>query len=459
MRCTLLGVAVVVAAQRELPELVDAVTADELRAHVAFLAADELQGRDTATDGTRRAAEYLAAALAGYGVLPAGDDGTFLQTVPLERVRATEPVVLVGTRVDGGAFEGVDGLEILVRRSGDPVGPLAVAVVEADAPIPEPDEALALYFPSSSSAALERLAAAGRPGGEGFGLLLLEGRRKMGRRVREPDGRARLRAPGRRPAQVRVNAGLMEEFAAGQVASVELQGGLTVEPAACQNVVGRIPGSARADEVVVLSAHYDHVGRHADPDAEDSVYNGADDDASGCAAVVEIAGALAREGGLDRTVVVLLATGEERGLLGTEHYLEHPVRPLAQTVLNLNFEMVGRPDALVGAGRLWLTGWERSNLGPAFAAAGLAVSPDRRPDQNFFRRSDNWAFAVRGIVAQTLSSYGLHADYHAVTDEASTLDYDHMERALVDALGAVRMTVGSALTPEWSPGGNPAEDD
>jgi len=444
-------------------DLDDAVTAAELRAHVAHLAADELAGRETSSPGARLAAGYLADVLAAYGLRPGGDDGTFLQSVPLERVRSIEPAVLVATRTDGTRFEAVDGLEMLVRRPGDATDPLELVVVGADDEVPAPRRDRALYFPSSSSRALERLEQAGHEDGVGCGLLLFDGRPRLGRRVREPDdrwSRGRVRAPDARPAQLRVHAGYREELAAGRVARVEFRSGAVVEPAPCANVVGWIEGRTRPDEVVVLSAHYDHVGVARDSEASDTIYNGADDDASGCAAVCEIAGALARSGAADRTVVVLLATGEEKGLLGTEYYLEHPLRPLEQTVVNLNFEMVGRPDALVGAGRLWLTGWERSNLGPAFRAAGLDVSPDERPEHHFFRRSDNWAFAVRGIVAQTLSSYGLHDDYHRVTDELETLDFDHMERAVRDALAAVRRIVeGPELTPAWAPGGNPAEDE
>jgi Zn-dependent M28 family amino/carboxypeptidase len=230
------------------------------------------------------------------------------------------------------------------------------------------------------------------------------------------------------------------------------------------NVVGILPGRGTperpelAEQAIVLSAHYDHIGvREGAPEGEDAVYNGADDDASGCAAVLELAEALAAGPAPARTVVFLLATGEEIGLVGTRHYLEQPAVPLERTVTNLNFEMIGRPDALVGGrGKLWLTGWERTNLGPAFAARGLGVVPDARPEQAFFQRSDNYAFAVRGIVAQTLSSYDLHSDYHRVSDEASKLDWLHMQEAVRSSLAAVRALADGSIDPAWEPGGSPA---
>jgi Zn-dependent M28 family amino/carboxypeptidase len=177
--------------------------------------------------------------------------------------------------------------------------------------------------------------------------------------------------------------------------------------------------------------------------------------------VLEIARALAADARANpdvpaRTQVFLLVTGEEMGLLGTDHYLENPVRPLAETVCNLNFEMIGRPDdAVGGAGRLWLTGFERTSLGEAFRAAGLALMPDPRLDQHFFERSDNYAFAKRGIVAQTLSSYAMHEDYHRVTDEADTLDYAHLEAAVRAAFLGARALANGEVTPAWKPGGRP----
>ncbi len=146
-------------------------------------------------------------------------------------------------------------------------------------------------------------------------------------------------------------------------------------------MVGVIPAAVDASrpelakQALVLSAHFDHLGVRSDvPEGEDAVFNGADDDASGCAAVLELAGTWQGREAPARPIVLLLATGEERGLLGTRYYLQHPPVPLAETLCNVNFEMIGRPDAKVGGpGVLWLSGFERSNLGPACDELGLAV--------------------------------------------------------------------------------------
>ena len=118
--------------------------------------------------------------------------------------------------------------------------------------------------------------------------------------------------------------------------------------------------------------------------------------------VLELAAAFGRGPPPARTLVFLLATGEEVGLLGTEYYLEHPAMPLDATVANINFEMVGRPDPLVGgAGKLWLTGFDKTNVGSAWNAAGLPIATDERPEQHFYERSDNFAFVERRVIAQS----------------------------------------------------------
>ena len=234
----------------------------------------------------------------------------------------------------------------------------------------------------------------------------------------------------------------------------------TVAPGAranVANVVGIIPGSDPAvrDEVVLVGAHYDHLGMRPNESA-DSIFNGADDDASGVVAVLAIAHALASGPAPRRTVVVAAMTGEEVGLVGTRWYVDHPVRPLQSMVANLEIEMIGRPDSLAGGvGRGWLTGFERSTMGEMFAAAGLPIVADKRLDQQFFMRSDNIAFARAGIVAHTLSSFNMHRDYHMPTDDVSRVDFAHMTRLVDVAVRAARLLADSSAKPEWKPGGRP----
>lgn len=224
------------------------------------------------------------------------------------------------------------------------------------------------------------------------------------------------------------------------------------------NVVGIVRGADPevAHEAVVVGAHFDHVGIGAPvdgPNGPDSIYNGADDDGSGTVAVLEIARALANGSPPRRTVVFLLSTGEETGLLGTRWYIDNPNVPLEQIVADLQIEMIGRPDSLAGGfGRGWLTGYERTTMGEQLAAAGSPIVPDPRPEQNFFFRSDNIAFARLGIPAHTLSSFNLHTDYHRPTDEVDRVDFEHMAALVEATIQAVRF-LADGPRPDWVEGG------
>lgn len=222
------------------------------------------------------------------------------------------------------------------------------------------------------------------------------------------------------------------------------------------NVVGILPGAdpALRNEAIVIAAHYDHVGVGR-PVHGDSIYNGADDDASGVVALLEIARALADGPAPRRTLVFLAAAAEEVGMLGTVWYLDHPPVPLENTVGMLAIEMIGRPDELAGGpGRAWLTGYERSTMGDVLRDNGIPIVPDPRPEQNFFLRSDNAPFAFRGIPAHTLSSYGLHTDYHQPSDEVDKVDFEHMTAVIEAAIEAVRI-LADGPAPQWHPGGKP----
>jgi hypothetical protein len=117
--------------------------------------------------------------------------------------------------------------------------------------------------------------------------------------------------------------------------------------------------------------------------------------------------------------------------------------------------MIGRSDDAVKADTLWLTGWERSNLGPVLAEHGANLVGDPHPEQNFFTRSDNYVLAKKGVVAQTVSSYGLHSDYHQPSDDLAHIDFRHMYAAIGSMLKPVRWLVNSDFKPEWNAGGKP----
>lgn len=223
-----------------------------------------------------------------------------------------------------------------------------------------------------------------------------------------------------------------------------------------RNVIAILPGRdpKLKEEVVLLTAHMDHLGI-GKPVNGDEIYNGADDDASGCVAVLELARALVRTVRPRRTVLFVFFGSEETGGQGNHYFLEHPPVPLKSIVANLEFEMIGRADPAVKADELWLTGFERSNLGPELARHGAKLVADPHPDQRFFERSDNFALARQGIVAHTVSSFGLHKDYHQPSDDLAHIDFTHMEQAIQSLIRPVEWLVNSDFKPEWVEGKQP----
>jgi Zn-dependent M28 family amino/carboxypeptidase len=228
----------------------------------------------------------------------------------------------------------------------------------------------------------------------------------------------------------------------------------TAASGATWNVIGVLRGT-NPREAIMLSAHLDHLGVSETAPGNDKIFNGADDDASGSVAVLELARALSSGKRPRRTIYFVCFGSEERRGLGSKHFIDNPPVPLTQIVADLQFEMLGRPDPKVAAGTLWLTGFERSNLGPTLAKQGAALVADPHPEQRFFQRSDNFPLALRGVIAHTVSSFGLHTDYHRVSDDVSKIDFPFMTRSINSLVRPIRWLANSNFRPEWLPGQAP----
>jgi len=226
-------------------------------------------------------------------------------------------------------------------------------------------------------------------------------------------------------------------------------------PRTAPNVVGMLEGSdpVLKNEYIVLSAHMDHVGIGA-PVNGDSIYNGADDDASGTAAVLELAEALTRPGARPkRSVVFLTVSGEEHGLWGSAWFSEHPSAPVSQIVADLNIDMIGRnwKDTIVVIGK------EHSDLGTtlnrvnrAHPELGMAAIDDLWPEENFYFRSDHYNFARKGVPVLFFFN-GTHPDYHGPDDEPNRIDTEKESR-IVRLVYLITQEVGnSAQKPVWNP--------
>ncbi|WP_263369117.1 M28 family peptidase [Edaphobacter dinghuensis] len=220
------------------------------------------------------------------------------------------------------------------------------------------------------------------------------------------------------------------------------------------NAIAILRGSSAPKETVLLTAHLDHLGIGPSVNG-DNIYNGADDDASGTTAVLALAHILATGRRPRRTIVFALFGSEEIGGFGNRAFLAHPPVPLASIVANLEFEMIGRPDPAVPAGALWLTGFNRTNLGPELVKHGAHLVNDPHMGQHFFRRSDNYALALQGIIAQTVSSFGLHKDYHQPSDDLRSIDFTHMNDAISSMVAPINWLVNTTWKPQWNFGRKP----
>ncbi len=224
------------------------------------------------------------------------------------------------------------------------------------------------------------------------------------------------------------------------------------EPYPMANVVGMISGN-RTDELVLFSAHYDHIGIR--PGGEDTIANGANDDASGTTAVIELARYFKGRPKPERTLIFAAFTAEEPGSFGSRHFSEQldPERIIAM----FNIEMIGKP-AVSGPNTAWITGFEHSSFGEILANAveGTVYEfyADPYPDQNLFFRSDNATLARLGVPAHTISTTPIDVDpdYHQVSDEVDTLDLDHMANTIrAIALAATTIISGEATPTRVDP--------
>jgi aminopeptidase YwaD len=220
------------------------------------------------------------------------------------------------------------------------------------------------------------------------------------------------------------------------------------------NAIGYLPGSDANVGTILLTAHLDHLGIGR-PVNGDAIYNGANDDASGTTAVLELAHALAAGPKLKRSVLFVCYGSEEAGELGSTYFGLHPPVRLKSLVANLEFEMIGAQDPKMPKGVLLLTGWERSNLGPTLKAHGALLGPDPYPEQRFFERSDNYALALKGVVAHTAAGWGTVPTYHEPDDDLAHLDLPFMTAAIQSLVGPMEWLADSDFRPEWNAGGRP----
>jgi hypothetical protein len=459
-------------AQTARPGSAGSITEAVLRAHLEFLASDALNGRASNSRDEWIAATYIASQFRLWNLEPFGDDGGYVQAAEIVRETMSAPAVL-----SAGMNRFTHGKEMLVTAlTGARIsGPLVKLAPDATS-VP-PGSVVLMPEPSASPAPQTGPPGGGR-GGRGavspatLGAALVitlstqtpEQWTAAAARTVSSGSRFAKVAPATgaaiRTARVALNREAYDSMAAlAPGTSISLEAEVTATRAYTWNAVGRLTGSdpAAKEQVIVLGAHLDHLGMRESAPGADKIFNGADDDGSGTVAVMALAQALAAGPRPKRTLVFALFGSEESGgaVSGSSYFVDLPVVPLEKIVAQLQFEMLARPDPKVPARSLWLTGYERSDLGSELDKHGARLVQDPRPEQSFFTRSDNIKFARKGVVSHTVSSFNLHTDYHQAGDEVSKVDFAHMVDAVRSMLEPIRWLANSTFTPAWTAEGRP----
>jgi Zn-dependent M28 family amino/carboxypeptidase len=264
---------------------------------------------------------------------------------------------------------------------------------------------------------------------------------------------APLAVAGVKPAAVRAAGRPIVKDLLSLTATLDVKEIVTSRQTA-PNTIGILPGTdpKLRNEYVLFSAHMDHIG--ITPGQPDSINNGADDDASGTTAVMELAEAFSRADARPRrSLIFLTVSGEEKGLWGSRYFSEHPVVPLKDVVADINIDMIGRnwPDTIVAIGK------EHSDLGAtlnrvnaAHPELGMTAIDDRWPEERFYFRSDHYNFARKGVPILFFFN-GVHEDYHRPSDSPDKIEPEKEARIIRLIFYLGEEVASAAERPKWKP--------
>lgn len=494
-----------------------------MKAHVMFLASDAMAGREAGTRDYDIAAQYVAAQFYAAGLHPGGDEGGYLQKVPLVGYKVADKGSAMWTPTGGQAQELVFGEDFVPSpvpnaKETSLSAPVVFVGYGIDAAqygltdykgadvrgkivafLPGTPEGLGgeerAFFGSAANKAT-LAAARGAVGAVQIDMPRANGRQRPfaslaryydAQRVTwaNPDGTAHAMTPTTPVLGTLSQAGAAKLFgkdwaaitkaaasAKPRFSPVTTRGQMTVasktsfKPMDSSNVIGLIPGSdpKLKDQVVVLSAHLDHIGVNEGGDG-DRINNGALDNAIGIASLIEEAKRFKAAAAPKRTVMFLAVTAEEKGLVGSDYFANHPTVPLSSIVADVNLDM---PILTYKFEDMVVFGADRSTLGPivrkAVGAMGLPVAPDPMPEEGIFVRSDHFRFVQKGIPSVFLwpgqagpgkaavADFMSHR-YHKPGDEVDQgIDWSQGPRFVSVNYAIAREIADGAERPVWNKG-------
>jgi len=470
-------------------KIANTISAEDLKAHLSVIASDAYEGRETGTPGNEKAANYIADYFKSIGLPAIGPENTYFQKVSFNRTGwktntmevngkkykhlwdymtfatvndhmpnfSTDEVMFLGYGIDDPLYSDykgndVEGKVIMINK-GEPLNQDSISYLTGEKKPSEWTENIWKKLAVAQSKGVKM-------------VLIIENELKtfldQNRRflvspsLELGDGTIEEKTIAN---NAYISPGIAENIIGkkakkiirwrkvnrkkGKARDIKLKPNLAfnmdknIELIQGENVMGFVEGTDLKDEIVVVSAHYDHLGKRG-PD----VFNGADDNGSGTSTVLEMASAfkMAKDQGYGprRSVLFLLVTGEEKGLLGSEYYSENPIFPLEKTVCNVNVDMVGRTDEkyegnpkyiyVIGSDRL-STDLHKINesMNQKYSQITLDYTYNDENDPNrYYFRSDHYNFAKKGIPAIFFFS-GVHKDYHRPSDTVEKIQFNKME--------------------------------
>lgn len=399
------------------------ISTEDVRKTIATLSADEMEGRATFSRGIDKAATYIESRFKEAGLQPLTGNTGFRQNIPpmVKTTPLQAKLSINGTTVPE------ENVFVAGPTSFDWSSLADIQVVKETA-----DKNLRADYRAIVNSGKKTL------------VLVDPAFADLFKQLRTRMLAGGVVAKGRPAQQVIFALGTFDE-----PKSVEAHYEVKNEEVPLFNVAGMLRGKTKPEEFVVFSGHYDHLGIGKGM-TQDSIYNGADDDASGTTAVIELAKYFKKLNNNERTIIFVAFTAEEIGGFGSR-YFTTTVNP-DKVVAMFNIEMIGKPSKF-GKNSAFITGYERSDFGKILQSnlegTQFKFYPDPYPEQNLFYRSDNATLAMQGVPAHTISTdqIDVDKDYHQVTDELKTLDVENITLAIRAIALSSRTIVSGKDTP------------
>lgn len=471
-------------AQEQLPE--SQLNKDDLFAHLSYLASDELMGRRTGQPGNDSAAAYLARFFDTHGLIPKGNEDNYFQFIDFEQtfiptegmlafndfkfIQNDNMLILKGqplqdsaklvfaghglTLSDNGIddYEGIDvkgKIVLVLPGTPDQQDPLTISKT---APIKR------RIAQEKGAIAVIEIYRLGFPWSF-FQRYFSKGSMDIATRASDSEDT--------------ITYGWIKEENIGDLNAIIddkkftkgfiKHSGANIQSLKSQNVIGLVEGTDKKlkHEYIIVTGHYDHVGAGSDGGGfyskEDSIFNGARDNAMGTVALMATARSISDQP-TKRSVLFIAFTGEELGLLGSKYYVDNPVVPLSQSIFNINTDGAGYNDTTIVS----VIGYGRTGIDSLFHQgakfADLNVFPNPAPRQNLYDRSDNVSFAIKGIPAVNISPGVTDFDaeiqqyYHQVSDEVDSISTFYLLKYAQAISNTTRLVANSTSRPMWVKG-------